>query len=50
MAAVDVKAEKIKPSLTMPALSTPNTVALIGLAAVALLLAMRTGFRPLNLG
>lgn len=31
-------------------LSTPNTVAVIGIAAVLLLLAMMRGFRPVNLG
>jgi hypothetical protein len=31
-------------------LSTPNTVAVIGIAAAALLIAMRQGFRPVNLG
>lgn len=31
-------------------LSTANTVAVIGLAAVGLLVAMRQGFRPVNLG
>lgn len=30
-------------------LSTPNTVAVIGLAAVILLIALRQGFRPINL-
>lgn len=37
-------------SLKMPPLSTANTVALIGLAAITLLIAMRAGFRPVNLG
>lgn len=40
----------IKATLKMPALSVPNTMALIGLAAIVLLIAMRAGFRPVNLG
>lgn len=30
-------------------LSTPNTVAVIGLATIGLLVAIRAGFRPVNL-
>ena len=40
----------MKATLKMPPLSVPNTMALIGLAAIVLLIAMRSGFRPVNLG
>jgi hypothetical protein len=30
-------------------LSTPNTVAIIGVGAVGLLIALRQGFRPINI-